>query len=121
MGCGIFDRPFLHFGDARRHRNDNTWRYQFPMMDLLDEVAQHRFGDLEVGDDTILHGPNGHDIPGRASQHPFGFFAYGQDVGRPCLDRHDRGLSQNDASIPYVHEGIGRPEVNPNVVGEQAF
>jgi hypothetical protein len=90
-------------------------------MDLLDEVAQHRFGNLEVGYDAIFHGPNGHDIARRSSEHPLGFFANRKDVGGACLDRDDRWFSQNYPSIPYIYEGIGRPEVYPNVIGKQTF
>ena len=60
-------------------------------------------------------------FPGVRAQHPLGFFAYCQDVGGACLNCHDRWFSQNNASITYVNEGIGRPEVYPNVVGKQAF
>src|SRR5664279_4098297 len=91
------------------------------MMDLLDEVAQHRFGDLKISDHAIFHGPNGHDIPWGASQHPFGFFAYGQDVGGPRLNRDDRGLPQDNPPIPHVNDGICRSEVYPNVIGKQAL
>src|SRR5512136_1657995 len=90
-------------------------------MDLLDEMAQHRFGNLEISDDTILHGPNGHDISRRAAQHPFGFFSDSQNVGGSRLDRYDRGFPQNNAPVAHVNHGISRPEVYPNVIGKQAF
>jgi hypothetical protein len=63
------------------------------MMDLLDEMAEHRFGNLEICDNSILHGPNGHDISRRSSEHSFGFFAYRKDVGGASLDRDDRWFS----------------------------
>jgi hypothetical protein len=90
-------------------------------MDLLDEVAQHRFGDLKISDHAIFHGPNGHDISGSAPEHPFGFFAYGEHIGGPGLDCDYRGLSQDNSPIPHVHDGIRRPKVYPNVIGKQAL
>src|SRR6266850_996589 len=78
MSCGVFYRPFFHFGYPRGDRDDDARRNELPMMDLLDEVAEHRFGNFEVGDDAIFHGPNGHDVSRRATQHSFGLFAYGQ-------------------------------------------
>src|ERR1017187_772584 len=74
-------------------------------MDLLDEVAQHRFGDLKISDHAIFHGPNGHDISGSAPDHPFGFFANGEHIGGPGLDCNYRGLSQdNPRSRTYTTE-----------------
>jgi len=74
------------------------------MMDLLDEVTQHRFGNLKISDDAVLHGPDRHDISGGASQHPFGFFANCQDVSGARLNRDDRWFTQNNSSISYINE-----------------
>src|SRR5712671_1377627 len=91
------------------------------MVDLLDKMTEHRFGYLEICDDAIFHGPNGHNVSGGASQHSFGFFANRQDVVRACLDRDDRRFTQNYPPITHVYEGIGRPEIYSNIVGKQAF
>jgi hypothetical protein len=90
-------------------------------VDLLDEVAEHRFGNLEIRDDAVFHGPNGHDISRRPSQHPFGFFADGQDGSGACLDRNDRWFTQNNSSISYINERIGGTQVYPNVIGKEGF
>jgi hypothetical protein len=89
MSGGVLNGPLFHFGNTRRHRDDDPRRNQFPMMNLLDKVAQHRFGNLEVGDHAIFHGPDGHDIPRGAPQHPLGFFAYGKDIRGSRLNRDD--------------------------------
>jgi hypothetical protein len=91
------------------------------MMHLLNKMTQHRFSNLEISDDAVFHGPNGHDISRGASQHAFGFFAYRQDVGGTGLNGYHGGFSQDYPSIPYVNEGIGRPKINSNVIGKQAF
>jgi hypothetical protein len=59
-------------------------------MDLLDEMAEHRFGDFEVGYHAIFHGPNGHNVPWGAPQHPLGFIADCENVGGARLNRDDR-------------------------------
>jgi len=46
-------------------------------MRLLDEVAQHRLGNLEVGDDPVFHRANGHDITRGTPEHLFGLLADG--------------------------------------------
>jgi hypothetical protein len=91
------------------------------MVYLLDEVAQHGFSDLEVGNYAVLHGPDGHDIARRSAQHSLCFLTDCQHVGGASLNGHDGGFSQYNAPISYVNEGIGSPEVYPNVVGKQAF
>ena len=60
-------------------------------------------------------------FPGVRPEHPFGFFAYGQNVGGPRLDRNNRRFPQNNSPIPHVNNGISRPEVYPNVIGKQAL
>ena len=40
------------------------------LVHLLDEVAQHLLGDVEVGDHTVLEGPDRLDRARRAAQHP---------------------------------------------------
>src|ERR671924_8427 len=42
------------------------------LVHLLDEVAQHLLGHLEVGDDAVLQRPNRLNRPGRAAEHPLG-------------------------------------------------
>ena len=91
------------------------------MVNLLDEMPQHRFGDFEVGNDAILHRANGDDVAGRAAEHALGFFPHSQDVGRSRLDGNDRRFTQYDSLITHVNEGIRRPEVYPNVIGKQAL
>jgi hypothetical protein len=84
-------------------------------------VAEHRFGDFEVGNHTILHGPDGHDISRSASQHPLGFFTDGQDVGCSRLNGYNGRLPQYDSLIANIDQGICGAEVNSNVIGKQAF
>src|SRR6516225_998127 len=91
------------------------------MMDLLNEMAEHRFGNLEVCDDAVLHRPDRYYIPWGSSQHALGFLANRQNVRGSRLNRDDGRLSQNNPSIPYVDERVCRPKIDTNVVGKQAF
>jgi len=38
-------------------------------VNFVDEVLKHLFGVREIGDDAILHGPHGCDVPRRSSEH----------------------------------------------------
>jgi len=46
-------------------------------MNLFDEMAQHAFRNLEVGDDPVFHRSYCHDVSGRSAQHLLGFIPYG--------------------------------------------
>jgi len=49
---------------------------------LLDEVPEHRLGDLEVGDDAVLEGADGGDVAGSAAKHALGLVTDGKHLGR---------------------------------------
>src|SRR5467141_3475190 len=67
---GLAHGAALHFGDAGRDPDDDAWLHQGgPVVRRADEVAQHRGGDLEVGDHPVLHGAAGDDVARRAPQH----------------------------------------------------
>jgi len=89
----FLDSPLLNFRDPRRDGNYHSRSDQLAVVDLLDEVAEHCFGNLEVGYHAIFHGPNGHNISRGATQHTLGFVSDCQDVGCACLNRHDRRLA----------------------------
>ncbi len=64
-----------------------------------DEVAEHRFGDFEVGDDPISEGADGADVSRRAPEHLFGFAPDGEDLvasARVALNRDDRRFAGDD-------------------------
>ena len=60
--------------------------------------------------------------PGRAAQHLLGLDAHGVDhlAAADVAQRHDRGLVQHDALALHVDQGVGRAEVDGDVVGDHA-
>jgi len=54
MSGRVFDRTFLYLSNARWHGYDDPRCDQLPMMHLLNEMAEHRFGYLEVGYHAVL-------------------------------------------------------------------
>jgi hypothetical protein len=89
----------------------------------LDELLEHLLGDREVGDDAVLHGPDGFDVAGHLAQHGLGFLAHGLD-GLLALratfvaNGNHRGLVQNDALATHVNQRVGGAQVNGQVGGE---
>ena len=84
--------------------------------DDLEEVAQHLLGDVEVGDDAVLHRPHGDDAVGRAAEHALGLEPDALDLARRLLDRDDRRLVEDDAFALHVDQRVGRAEVHRDLV-----
>src|SRR5204863_6207485 len=70
MGGRVLDCTFLHFSDARRNGHHDTWRDELPVMNLLNEVTEHRLGNFEICDDPVFHRADSHDVTRSAPQHP---------------------------------------------------
>src|SRR5437660_876744 len=67
------------------------------LVDLLDEVAEHLFGDVEVGDDAVrVH------------------------LAASRVDRDDGGFGQDDATAAYVDERVRGTEVHGHVSAAEA-
>src|SRR5206468_11174260 len=98
--------------DARVHQRPAP-------VQLVDEVVQHLLGDVEVGDHAILERPDRHDVAGRPSEHGLRVVAHGEHRVVGDVNGHDGRLVHHDALAADVHEGIGRAEVDGEVVGEQ--
>lgn len=83
---------------------------------LLDEVVQHPLRDFEVGDDAVFHRTNGDNVPRRAAKHLLGFFADRFDLSIVLVNRDDRRFVDDDALVLHEDEGIGRAEVDGEIV-----
>ena len=115
----VLDRALLHLGDLGRHADDDPRPHpDRPVVRLLDEVGQHLLGDVEVGDDAVLHRLDGDDVAGRAAEHLLGFTADGLDAAVQLVDRDDRRLVDDDALALGVDAGVGRAEVDGEVSRE---
>ena len=90
------------------------------LVHLLDEVAEHLLGDVEVGDDAVLERPDGGDGARCAAQHPLGLGADGVDLARARVDGHDRRLREDDAPPSHVDEGVGGAQVDGHVAAARS-
>ncbi len=115
----VLDGALFDLRDFRRHADDDARADpDVAVVRLLDEVGQHLLGDVEVGDDAVLHRLDGDDVAGRAAQHVLGVFADGFDAAVDLVDGHDRGLVDHDALAACVDAGVGRAEVDGEVARE---
>ena len=115
----VLDGAPLHLGDAGGHADDHARMLPRPaLVGLLDEVAEHRLGDFEVGDDAVLE---------RA-----GWPRWCRACARPCASRRRRRRGPRRSRgrwrrprVPRagrptldVHERIGGAQVDPQVAAQ---
>src|SRR5260370_21132144 len=94
----VWVRPRIVIGDLRGNTDDDARPDpDVPVVRFLDEVGQHLLGDLEVGDDAVLHRLDRHDVARRAPEHLLRVLADRLDAAVDLVDRHDRGLVYDDA------------------------
>jgi hypothetical protein len=67
-------------------------------VDHLDELLEHLLGDGEVGDDAVLHGPDGFDVARHLAEHGLGLLADGLDGLLAVADRLHGGWQTTEGS-----------------------
>ena len=119
MRGGFADGAFFDFGDARGNRDHHPGTgADAAVVHFRDEMAQHRLGHFEIGDDAVLERSHGNDVGRRAAEHAFRLVADGQHLGSAGLHRYNGRFAQNDTLILDVNEGVGGTEIDPDVTGE---
>ena len=108
---------FLHLGDARGHRDDHTRSAHGAavVVNLADEMPQHRLRHLKVGDHAVLQRADGGDAAGRAAQHAFRVITHGHHLVGAGFDRHHRRFPQYDSVIFDINQRVCGSEVDANV------
>ena len=112
---GLLDRALLDARHAAGHADDDARVRPAILVHLLDEVAQHLLGHVEVGDHAVLERPDRRDRAGRAPEHALRLDADGVHLTRALVDRHHRGLREHDPAASHVHERVGRAKVDGHV------
>ena len=117
---GVLHGAFFHRRDFAGHADDDARMHEHaPVVRLLDEVGEHFFGHLEIGDDAVLHRLDGHDVARRAAEHVLGFLADGHDFAAVLVDGHDRRLVHDDALALGVDQRVGRAQIDRQVGRKQ--
>ncbi len=111
--------PPFDLGDSGRDTDDYPGAYEETLLlRFPDELTQHHLGDLEIGDDTVLHGPHRYDMIRGLPQHRLGLRSDRVDLLGLLIDRDDRGFVQHDAVALDVDQRVGRPEIDRYIVRE---
>ena len=115
----LLDRALLDARDAGRHADDDARVREAVLVHLLDEVAQHLLGHVEVGDDAVLQRTDRLDRPRRATEHPLRLDADGVHLAGALVDRDDRGLREHDPAPADVDERVRGAEVDGHVTATE--
>src|SRR5439155_20430904 len=116
----LFDRSLLDTRHAGRNADDDTWMCKAMLVHLLDEVPEHLFGDVEVGDHAVLERTDGRDRPRRAPEHALRLDADGVHLARSLVDYDDGGLGEDDPTAADVHERVRGTEVHSHIAATEA-
>src|SRR3954471_18687936 len=84
--------------------------------DQCEEVAQHLLGDVEVGNDAVLHWSHRDDAFGGAAEHALRLEADPFDLLRFAIESDYRRLVQYDAFSLYIDQCIGGAEVDGDCI-----
>src|SRR5713101_8013548 len=90
------------------------------LMDLLDEVPQHLFGDVEIGDHAVFERTNRGNRPRRAPEHSLRLDPDGMHLARSLVDGDHGRLGEDDATAADVDERVRRAEVHGHIAAAEA-
>src|ERR1700751_937688 len=116
----LFDGTLLDARHAGRHADDDARVREAVLVHLLDEVAQHLLGDVEVGDHAVLERTDRADRPRLTAEHALGLDADRVHLAAALVDRDHARLREHDAAAAHVHERVRGSEVDSHVAAAEA-
>ncbi len=111
----IEDGAPLQVRDRTGHADDDIRFEDLILADGPDEIAEHLFGDREVGDDPFPHGTDDFDGTGLFSHHVVGLASDGDDLAGGFPVGHHGRLGHDDALALKVHDDGSGPKIDPDV------
>ncbi len=119
---GVAHGPLLDLGHAGRDADQHARATDLgeALVHLGDEVANHLLGDVEVADDPVAQRPDGHDVGRRAAHHALRLRADGEHALGAGVHGHHARLADDDAAVADGDQRVGRAEIDPDVVAEEA-
>ena len=93
------------------------WGKPTVLVHLANEVLQHLFGDVKIGNNAVFHRPDGLNATGRPAKHTLSFFTNGRDGlgGSGGAHRNNRRFVEHDISVAHIYQGVGRSQIDRQV------
>ena len=82
---------------------------------LVDKIAKHGLGNVEVGDNAVLKGTHSHNVTGRTAEHSL---CLDTDSKYPLIvlvDGDNGGLANDDALAAHGDKRVGGAEVDGKI------
>ena len=118
--ASVLHRTLLHTRDARGHTDDEARLGEVTTtVHLLDEVAKHALGGVEVGDNAVLQRTDRNDVARGATDHALGVCTDRKDAAGVLIDRHHGGLIEDNATAADIDKGVGGAEVNGHIATDE--
>src|SRR5438093_405076 len=91
-------------------------------MRLPNEMLDHGFSRVEIGNNAAAQRPYRANITGRTSHHLASLLADSEHAAFPPLldDRHNGGFIQHDVATAHIDQRVGRTEVDGDVFRQGA-
>ena len=120
--CGVLDGALLHFGDAGRdaEQHPRSRDEPDPVVHPVHEVLDHLLGDVEVADDAVAQRSDRDDVRRGTTDHPLRLRADGEHALGLGIDRDDGRLAHDDPAVADMDQGVGGPEVDTDIAGEES-
>jgi hypothetical protein len=107
-------------GHAGRDADDDARVREPVLVHLLDEVAQHLLGHVEVCDHAVLQRADRGNRPGSPPEHALCLDADRMHLARALVDRDHARLGEHDAAAAHVDERVRGSEVDGHVAATEA-
>ena len=118
LNARVHHGALLHLGDAGGHADDHPGLEETEGGGLSDKLLEHPLGHVEVGDDALPQGADGHDVAGGTAQHLLGVGAHLQQGALVLVHGHHGGLPQHHALALDVYENGSGTQIDTDVFCE---
>src|ERR1017187_271261 len=113
---GVLHGAFFNRRDFAGNSDNDPWMNEnAAIVGLLNEVGEHFFGHLEIGDYPVLHRFDGHHVARSSSEHFLGLAADGHYFTVRLINGDDGRLVHDDAFAAGEDECVRRSEVDGQV------
>ena len=109
------DRALFDLCHAGRHTDNHAGLDQGKLADFLEELVEHFFGHLIVGNDAVSQRAHRDDIARRSSEHISCRRTDLQHLAGVLVHRNNRRLAQDDALSFLVNQNIRGTQIDTDV------
>ena len=112
------DSALLDLGHAARNADNDAGLDEGKADDLFQELLEHFFRHLIVGDHTVAQRAHRNDVARRPPEHIAGSRADLKHLACIFIHGHDRRLAEHNAAALLIDQNVRRSKVDADVSGQ---